>query len=169
MSKILISWFAKNHDFTWLYRGTVKEQKDKVNEDGPAFNVHRYFGNEYKTHVLLNSSNEPKEIQFFNLLVSELKEGIQTFDRGKIDAIKDPINIAEIFSKVSDFLLEYKDSEIEIFVNPGTPQMQIAWYLVKTQFQKNVSLFQIKIQNFQKPESQNESIRILTHFSIQLY
>lgn len=148
MSKILISWSAFNNDFTWLYRGTANEQKDKVKENGPTFTVHKYFGNEYDKHILLNSSCELKDKRFFDQLVSEVKKEFKHAVEPRQVVIKDPINISEIFSKISELLLEFKNDNIEIFVNPGTPQMQIAWYLVKPNFKKNVSLFQIRDVKF---------------------
>jgi transcriptional regulator with PAS, ATPase and Fis domain len=148
MSKILLSWSAFNNDFTWVYKGTPKEQKDQVKEDGPTFTVHKYFGSEYDKHVLLNSRKEPAEIAFFN----SLAKSIETNFKHKIEPrhliINDPIDIAEIFTKVSELLSEYKNFEVDIFVNPGTPQMQIAWYLVSPTFKKNVKLFQLRESRF---------------------
>ncbi|MBK6839279.1 MAG: hypothetical protein IPG90_14290 [Bacteroidetes bacterium] len=74
MSKILISWSAFNNDFTWLYRGTINEQKDKVKENGPTFTVHKFFGDEYDKHILLNSSSEQKDKNFLTNLSVRLKK-----------------------------------------------------------------------------------------------
>lgn len=158
MGKILISWLAYNNDFTWIYRGTPKEQKEHVKENGPTFNVHRYFGKEYEKHILLSNSDKPEDVKFFNLLVSEIKQEFKHKIDPRIVLIKDPIDISEIFSKVSELLLEFKNTEVEIFVNPGTPQMQIAWYLVKPNFKKNVTLFQLREAKFTKDKSLPERI-----------
>lgn len=150
MSKILISWSAFNNDFTWLYRGTPNEQKDKVKEDGPTFTVHKFFGKEYDKHILLNSSDKIEDKKNFDLLVSELNSKFKYKIDPRTIVINDPINISEIFTKVSELLLEFKNCDVEIFVNPGTPQMQIAWYLVKPNFKRNVTLFQIRDAKFTK-------------------
>ena len=42
--------------------------------------------------------------------------------------VNDVINVQEIQQKIDKFLIELKDDEIEIFVSPGTPAMQTAWY-----------------------------------------
>ncbi|HQW44986.1 MAG TPA: sigma-54 dependent transcriptional regulator [Chitinophagaceae bacterium] len=160
MAKILISWLAFNNDFTWMYRGTPKEHKDQVKENGPTFNVHRFFGDDYEKHILLSNSEKPEDIKFFNLLVSEVKKAFKHKIEPRIVLINDPINISEIFSKVSDLLLEFKNDEVEIFVNPGTPQMQIAWHLVKPNFKKNVTLFQLREAKFTKEKIQPERIYV---------
>ena len=150
MDKCLISWYAFTHDFVIEQQGAKKRKLEKVNEDGPTFNVHRYFGDEYDRHILLCSSSKSDETKYFNLLVTELRKEFKHKIEPREIVIDDPINILEIFSKVSDLLFEFKKSEIEIFVNPGTPQMQITWYLVKPNFKKNVTLFQLRETRFTK-------------------
>lgn len=155
MRKFLISWYAYTHDFVIEQHGARQRKLEMVNEDGPTFNVHRYFGDEYEKHILLCSSTKQEDTKYFNLLVSELMKRFKHKIEPRTVLINDPINISEIFSKVCDLLLEFKNSAVEIFVNPGTPQMQIAWYLVKPNFKKNVSLFQIRDAKFSttgKPE-----------------
>ena len=53
MSKILISWYAFNNDFTMEQLGARKRRHKEIDETGPTFNVHRYFGDEYEKHILL--------------------------------------------------------------------------------------------------------------------
>lgn len=158
MGKILISWYALNNDFLFEQHGARKRKLEMVNEDGPTFNVHRHFGKEYETHILLNSSKDPKEVVYFNLLVSELRSRFKLKVEPRNIVIDDPISISEIFKKISVLLLEYKNSNVEIFVSPGTPQMQIAWYLVKPNFKKNVTLFQIREAKYTEDKKTPERI-----------
>lgn len=156
MSKFLISWYAYTHDFMMQQDGARKRKLEIVNEDGPTFNVHRHYGDDYEKHILLCSSSKPEDKKFFDLLVTELKKEFKHKIEPRTIVINDPINIEEIFSKVSELLKEFKNSEMEIFVNPGTPQMQIAWYLAKPNFKRNVRLFQLRESRFttkgEKPE-----------------
>lgn len=165
MSKILISWYAYTHDFVIQQDGARKRKLEAVNEDGPTFNVHRFFGDEYEKHILLCSSNKAEDKKYFDLLVKELKREFKHKVEPRTVVINDPINIQEIFSKASELLNEYKSSEVEIFVNPGTPQMQIAWYLAKPNFKKNVKLFQLRETRFttkgEKPEQIFSNIETL--------
>lgn len=144
MSKILISWYAFNHDFVTQQNGERKQRLEIVNEDGPTFNVHKHFGEDYDKHIILCSSDSG-DIKHFNLLVIELRKKFKSHTiEPRTIQINDPINIEEIFSKVSVLLKELMNKELEIFVNPGTPQMQIAWYLAQPNFKKNVRLFQMR-------------------------
>lgn len=144
MSKTLISWYAFNHDFVIQQNGASKRRLESVNEDGPTFNVHQHFGSDYEKHILLCSSNSSDDTKYFNLLVSELKKKFRHTIEPRIIQIDDLINIEEIFLKVSELLKGLTSEEVEIFVNPGTPQMQIAWYLAQPNFKKNIRLFQMR-------------------------
>jgi len=158
MSKILISWYAYTHDFMMQQDGARKRKLEMVNEDGPTFNVHRFFGEQYDKHILLCSSSKPDDKKFFDMLVKELKKEFKHNIEPRTILINDPINIEEIFSKVSLLLREFKNDEVEIFVNPGTPQMQIAWYLAKPNFKRNVKLFQIRETKFTAKQEKPEQI-----------
>lgn len=165
MRKILISWYAYNHDFVIQQQGARKQKLELVNEDGPTFNIHRHFGDDYEKHILLCSSSKSEDKKFFDLLVAELKKEFKHKIESRTIAINDPINIEEIFTKISELLKEFKNSEVEIFVNPGTPQMQIAWYLAKPNFKRNVRLFQLRESRFttkgEKPEKLYSNIDTL--------
>lgn len=167
MSKILISWYAFNHDFVIEQQGAKRRKLEVVNEDGPTFNVHRHFGDDYEKHILLCSSNKPNEKKYFDLLLTELKKQFKHKIESRTIVINDPISIEEIFSKVSGLLREYMREEVEIFVSPGTPQMQIAWYLVKPNFKRNVKLFQLREARFTTKQEKPERIfsNIDTHFN----
>ena len=43
--------------------------------------------------------------------------------------IKSVIDLKEIYGKIEDLLLSHADEDITVFISPGTPTMQVAWYL----------------------------------------
>jgi len=57
--------------------------------------------------------------------------------------IQNVTNVREIKVKVDELLLEHKKDEIEIFISPGTPSMQVAWYLAHLGLKLKTKLFQI--------------------------
>ncbi len=150
-TKALISWEAFDNDFVIEKKGEKTRRFEKVNEQGPSFNVHRYFGDDYNKHVILCSHNDQDKVRYFDLLVKELKLNFsKTEIVPRVIEIDDVIDIEEIFNKISKLLMEYRNEEIDVFVNPGTPQMQIAWHLLAPNFKKNVRLFQIREAGFTK-------------------
>jgi DNA-binding NtrC family response regulator len=158
MSKILLSWYSFNHDFIVEQKGAKFRRLQMVNENGPTFTLHRYFGNEYEKHILLSNHGDQLEEEYFNLLVRELRNNFSDKIEPRHLKINDPISITEIFEKVSAFLLEFRYQEIEVFVNPGTPQMQITWYLVKPNFKKMITLFQLREIRFTQHKKEPERI-----------
>ena len=171
MTKILISWYSFNHDFIIEQKGTKIRRLEMVNEDGPTFNIHRYFGEEYDKHILLSNCVVNEEKKFFNLLVSDLSKTFKHKIETRNVLINDPISISEIFKKLTTLLLEFKHFEIEVFVNPGTPQMQIAWYLLKPNFKKKMTLFQLRETRFTKNQDRPERIYsdLDTHFNPMVF
>jgi transcriptional regulator with PAS, ATPase and Fis domain len=69
--------------------------------------------------------------------------------------IDDPINAKEIMTKVMGLLADYKDDEIEAYISPGTPAMQVAWYLLHLNNTFNLKIYQTREAKFtadKKPE-----------------
>ena len=62
----------------------------------------------------------------------------------KAMGISDVINLKEISGKINVLLLSHKDDEIDIFISPGTPTMQVAWYLAHESLGLNTKLFQLR-------------------------
>ena len=126
MTNILISWYAFNNDFMIEQRGNQKRDLGLVNESGPTFTVHKHFWEEsqYSKHILLYSSDNQKDLEKLNLLVSELKSQFKKhIILPKKVLIDDPINVSEIFSKLQPVLAEFIGDHTEIFISPGTPAM----------------------------------------------
>jgi transcriptional regulator with PAS, ATPase and Fis domain len=169
MSNILISWYAYNNDFMIEQRGNQKREMGLVNESGPTFTVHKYFWEEgsYSKHIILYSSNKGEDIEKLNLLISELnKQYKKRTITSKMILIEDLINVSEIFSKVQPLLAELTEDNVEIFISPGTPAMQTAWYLLGTHFKKNVSLFQVRAKEFTNDRLKPEKIIVSLDSSI---
>lgn len=169
MGHTLISWYAYNNDFMIEQLGNQKREMGLVNESGPTFTVHKHFweGGGYSKHILLYSSNKENDIEKLNLLVTELNRKFKNHPIvPKKVLIDDPINVAEIFSKLQPVLAELIEDKTEIFISPGTPAMQTAWYLLGTHFKKNVTLFQIRDTKFTKDKIKPEKITVTLENSI---
>lgn len=169
MSKILISWYAYNNDFMIEQKGNRKRNMGLINEEGPTFTIHKHFWaqGKFEKHILLNSSLKNEEKEKTELLKSELNKRFKehSIELKNIE-ILDPINVSEIFQKLQSLLVELIEYEIEIFISPGTPSMQTAWYLLGTHFKKNVSLFQIRAKEFTKDKTLPEKITVSLESSI---
>lgn len=92
----------------------------------------------------------------FNKLVVDLRE---EYPERKIEGqqliIDDVISVPEILTKLSKFISQFLDEDLEAFISPGTPAMQTAWYLIGTNFKNRIKLFQTREAKFskdQKPE-----------------
>ena len=143
MSNILVSWYAYNNDFMIEQRGNQRREMGLVNETGPTFTVHKHFWEDsrYDKHIILYSGDKKDDIEKLDLLVSELNNQFKKhIIITKQVLIDDPINVSEIFSKLQLVLAELTNDKTEIFISPGTPAMQTAWYLLGTHFKNKVTL-----------------------------
>lgn len=158
MKKILISWYAYNNDFVMEHRGSLSRRIGTINEAGPSFNVHKYFwDSSYSKHILLNGNGGKAESEMFNLLINELrKEFPKRVIEGVNLTIDDPINVQEIYSKVSAYYTKELDGEVDVFISPGTPAMQVAWYMLGLNQRPQVCLFQIRAKEFTKDKIKPE-------------
>jgi len=136
MSKILISWMAYENDFI--------KGKGIVNADGPNSTVHKYFFRDYDHHLLLTTSKDTNDDTKYQYLVTYLRS---TFNHTICEiamSINDVIDLSEISAKVNTLLLSNKQLEIDIFISPGTPTMQVAWYLAHQSLGIKTNLFQLR-------------------------
>ncbi len=140
MARVLISWVAQNNDF-------IKET-NKPDPHGPTSSVHKYFY-DYDYHVLLSSklnSDTP-----FEFLINSLGRTYRQHDiRAHYMNLNDVIDLKEIKAKIDRLLLEHRKDDIEIFISPGTPTMQVAWYLAYFDLGLKIRLFQIRPKAFTK-------------------
>jgi transcriptional regulator with PAS, ATPase and Fis domain len=138
--KYIFSWIDKNGDFSNFDKGELKP-------NGVTLSLHKKFWKEGDVHVILNSDKD-RSFMPYKKLIERLKKD---FDHKIIEEhlhIVDLINVPEILSKVQGLLSKYKDKEIEIFVSPGTPSMQVAWYFAALNLE--VKLFQTRIDSKEK-------------------
>ena len=158
-NKILLSWIAIKNDFLIRNKkGEMSIPKDTLfNMEGPHINLYKHFP-DFDIHYLFYSANSEKEeesgrfLRFAKYLEEE--SGKKVILKRMI--ISDVIDVSEIKGKMRDFIQEkFYNREIEIFINPGTPAMQTAWYLIGTELD-NVKLFNIRearhTESQKKPE-----------------
>jgi len=141
MAKILISWVAINNDFI--------EGKGMPNPDGPTSLVHKHFY-DYDYHLLLSSKLNKDKDTPFEFLVNHLKTTYHHDIREEYMNLNDVIDLKEIKAKVEKVLLEHRKDQIEIFISPGTPTMQVAWYFVHLELGLKTKLFQTRPGKFTK-------------------
>jgi transcriptional regulator of acetoin/glycerol metabolism len=137
--KTLISWLAVNNDFL---RDPEKGALKGVNKTGPNFNMHRFFWN-YNRHLILYSGKG--DTTGAEMLINELNRDFPEHHAQGINMeINDPISLSEIRPKVERRLMEIRDDEIEIFASPGTPTMQVAWYICHTTLKLKTRVIQTR-------------------------
>jgi transcriptional regulator with PAS, ATPase and Fis domain len=141
MTKVLISWMALQNDFV--------ADKNKVNPEGPNALVHKHFFN-YDYHLLLSAASGRPEETRFEFLVNHLNRTYKHDVRTMYMNVRDVINLKEIQTKIDSLLLEHRNNEIEIFISPGTPTMQVAWHLAHLELGLKTKLFQLRPGRFTK-------------------
>lgn len=131
MERVLISWIALKNDL--------------IENEGPTFRFHRYFFDGYEKHILLTTEKDEAEItpskQFYTSLVKEFphhKIELQYTDISESDVI----NFNRIHAVVYSLLLTLSNKEIDIFISPGTPTMQVVWYVIHMEMLLKTRLLQ---------------------------
>lgn len=140
MDKILISWVAVQNDFD-------KETGTAV-MTGPTFRFHQYFyeKEKYKKHIILSdegsirSQNKSQKLAEYLSHYFDNKHEIEirNMDLGPGGVI----NFNEIHPKIITLLKEFRDYNIDIFVSPGTPTMQVVWHIAKIELNQPIRLLQ---------------------------
>jgi two-component system response regulator HydG len=141
MARILISWVGTNNDFI--------DGEGKPNPDGPNALVHKYFY-DYEYHLLLSAKMNKDKDTPLQFLVNYLNRTYQHDIREQYMNLNDVIDLKEIKAKVEKLLLGHRKDEIEIFVSPGTPTMQVAWYFTHLELGLKTRLFQTRPGKFTK-------------------
>lgn len=135
---VLVSWTAFSNDF---------DKSGRVVETGPTFIFHQHFYKGYDCHYLLSSGGESElKTEFLANALRLAFKGRKILEHSL--PVQDPINVAEILGKVERFLLDLDADAIDIFVSPGTPAMQIAWYMAKTNLNLPIRLLQTRAAAF---------------------
>jgi transcriptional regulator with PAS, ATPase and Fis domain len=148
--KTLVSWHAYNNDF----------DQGKVFEDGPTVGFHDHFY-KHDRHIILSTAHPDHEDlralhlrTFLNKKFPDRVIEIQYLD------VKDVINQSEIRSKIDPFLVSLGNDEIDIFVSPGTPAMQIAWHLSHMSLNLRTTLYQTRAAMHTQKKDKPELIKI---------
>lgn len=129
MSSILVSWLAFHEDFE-----SKGERKEVFLENGPNGQIHKESLQHYDEHrILVNweetTDNIQLEYKIANLRRYIRESGLSQKVTLTFVPLKNPSNLNEILSAVERFLGSI-EGQIEIFISPGTPAMQTAWYLL---------------------------------------
>tara|TARA_B110000285_G_C15142247_1_gene631741 strand:- start:8118 stop:9554 length:1437 start_codon:yes stop_codon:yes gene_type:complete len=139
--KTLVSWIAKMHDF--------ELGEFKPNGTHGNFHIHFYEKRKYDRHIVLYSNEkEDREVGIFRTYMSKKYKDRQ-FEY-KCMNVNDVIDVQEIQQKIDQLLISHKEDEIEIFVSPGTPAMQTAWYFCHARLGLKTKLIQTRPGRFTK-------------------
>jgi len=149
MAKVLVSWVATNNDFT--------DGKMPVNPSGPNSQVHQHYW-KYDSHLLLSQfkkvEDDIKALQLVSYLTMTYNHKVEV----NAMAIDDVIDVPEISSKINAFLMSLGENEIDIFISPGTPAMQVAWYFAHEKLKLNTKLFQLRKAEHTKLKDKAEQV-----------
>ncbi len=153
MESILISWVATTNDFfAKNEKGEILRSDMRINEEGPHINLYKSF-RDFDTHYLLAQDKNDKRFIQWEFLASELK---RRFDKKVLlhpMNINDVSDVGEIKAKIEELLHEFpQEQSIEVFINPGTPAMQTAWYLTGAErsASKKIRLFKRREKRYYK-------------------
>ena len=138
--KILLSWYAFNNDFT----------NGEVDTDGPTYQFHRYFF-DHDRHLIL--STMPAEDLRLEKLINRLSLDFPNHAsriEGRYMNVTDVIDMPTIKNKVESLLLSLTADHIDLFISPGTPAMQVAWYFCHQSLRLPTRLFQTRAPKFTK-------------------
>ena len=142
--RTVISWLAFNNDFERTDVGGLE-----VSPAGPTAGLHARFW-QHDRHVLLSQSSEdwgdPRLVALYRYLKQEHPTHPVEL---RYMGVRDVINVRELKEKSERLLAEYAGDEVEVFISPGTPAMQVAWYLSAVS-QPQVRLFQTRRGDEQK-------------------
>ncbi|RIV25474.1 AAA family ATPase [Fibrisoma montanum] len=136
--KILVSWYALSNDF----------DGNEVQLGGPTCQFHKHFY-QHDLHLILSTAapdEDPKLDRLVNrLLLDYPKRRIE----GRGMGVKDPINMPDIKAKVEALLLRISEADqIDLFISPGTPAMQVAWYLCHMNLSLPTRLLQTRASKY---------------------
>ncbi len=132
----------------------------KASKLGPTYQYHKYFF-EHDKHFLLSAGKggDTRLEHLIHLLNSDFKDHqiVPVYLN-----VTDPININEIMSKVENWLigLKEKDQELDLFISPGTPTMQTAWYFIHNGLKLKTKLYQTRPPKHAKDKSKPELVKI---------
>jgi len=146
--KILVSWHAFNNDFN----------SGHVVDDGPTNSFHQHFY-KHDRHIIL-SAEKDEDLRALHLRTHLIKQYPERTIEIRYMDLNDPIDHAEIQSKIHPFLAELKDDEIDIFISTGTPAMQVVWYLAHMSLNLKTTLYQTRPAKYTVKKDRPELIKV---------
>jgi transcriptional regulator of acetoin/glycerol metabolism len=153
MKKILVSWIATGHDFL---RPEKNSTEFNVNEDGPHFSLYKDFGHEFDIHYLLSQYEENENLEAelkARRLAGKLRNEFGKQVQLRYMGISDVLSIGIIKNKIEELVkFQLRDMDVQVFVSPGTPSMQTAWYLLGCDLfrRNNIFFFRRRQRSFIK-------------------
>lgn len=171
MSKVLVSWVATGHDFL---NSDTNSSGFILNEEGPHFSLYQDFGDDFDIHYLMSQYKEGEDSKMdlkLKTLVGELKSRFRKRIQLKYMDIEDILSIGKIKNSLQDFIkFQLKDADVDVFISPGTPSMQTAWYLLGCELhnRKNITFFRRRERKFlplgQIPQKEKVSFEV-SHYA----
>lgn len=146
--KYLISWVAHNNDF----------KDGQAIKTGPTYLYHQHYY-DYDKHFLLSASKG--DDTRLDVLVNLLSKDFKSHSIEPIYLnVSDVIDLNEIRTKLEKWLNKFKDDELDIFISPGTPTMQVAWYFIHMGLKLNTTLYQTRPAQHSKDKNKPDRIKI---------
>lgn len=154
MKTALISWVATNNDFSSQTNYEKSEENQSIiNQNGPHFSLYESFM-DFDEHYLLIQDDKDSRLIQWQSLANELKRRYESNVYLKSMNLHDVTDVGAIKSKIDDLLIELEKQyeTIEIFISPGSPAMQIAWYLlgIEKAEQHNIKFFKRRPEKYSK-------------------
>lgn len=153
MKKVLVSWIATGHDFT---RPSKDSTEFSVNKNGPHFSLYQDWGDDFDIHYLLSQYDENENIEA-NLkaqrLVGKLRSEFQKEVHLRYMGIDDVLSIGQLKNCIEHLVkFQLGEMDVQVFVSPGTPSMQTAWYLLGCDLyrRKNITFYRRRERRFIK-------------------
>lgn len=136
--RVLVSWMAFNNDF----------ESGKALKEGPTYKFHEHFF-KHDQHIILYAAakDETRAAHLQNLITRNFKDREVILECLNVSDI---IDVNEIKTKIESFLLKQAKHDVDIFISPGTPAMQVAWYMCHLNLGLNTTLFQTRAEKFTK-------------------
>jgi transcriptional regulator with PAS, ATPase and Fis domain len=130
--KTLISWVDTSADF----------ENGQILEKGPTIGFHKYFY-KHDRHILLSpkKGDDIRAERLQNILKNKYPERHIEVVYLEVD---DSFDHRQIQLKIKPFLISLKDDVLDLFINTGTPAMQLVWYLSHMSLHLKTTLFQTK-------------------------
>lgn len=148
--KTLISWMGTKADFDF----DQTTNTTSVNNEGPHKRLYTYYLQDlgFKKHILLiNDPEDGQMVEKQKQLKQSLRSELRRFEKEErpdivIDSIKvnNPFSLHEVHSKLKTYLENHQQEQFTAFIQPGTRDAYVAWFLLREQFKGRLDLLQLR-------------------------